>query len=53
MDPHDPASPAFEQIFEETAEALEVSVDTVKRDWRMARAWLIAELAGKQEPARS
>src|SRR5262249_15709093 len=29
---------------EETAETLGVSVDTVKRDWRMARAWLIAEL---------
>jgi RNA polymerase sigma-70 factor, ECF subfamily len=29
---------------EETAEVLGVSVDTVKRDWRMARAWLLAEL---------
>ncbi len=35
---------------EETAEVLEVSVDTVKRDFRMARAWLLAELAGKQDP---
>ncbi len=34
---------------EETAEALEVSVDTVKRDFRMARAWLLAELTGKQD----
>jgi RNA polymerase sigma-70 factor (ECF subfamily) len=34
---------------EETAEALGVSVDTVKRDWRMARAWLIAELTSKQD----
>jgi RNA polymerase sigma-70 factor, ECF subfamily len=34
---------------EETAEALGVSVDTVKRDWRMAKAWLIVELTGKQE----
>jgi RNA polymerase sigma-70 factor, ECF subfamily len=33
---------------EDTAEVLEVSVDTVKRDWRMARAWLLAELSGKQ-----
>jgi len=32
---------------EETAEVLGVSVDTVKRDWRMARAWLLAELTGK------
>jgi len=34
---------------EETAEVLGVSVDTVKRDWRLARAWLLAELAGKKE----
>jgi RNA polymerase sigma factor (sigma-70 family) len=32
---------------EETAEVLSVSVDTVKRDWRMARAWLIAEFTRK------
>jgi RNA polymerase sigma factor (TIGR02999 family) len=31
---------------EETAEILEVSVETVKRDWKMARAWLYAQLAG-------
>jgi RNA polymerase sigma factor (TIGR02999 family) len=30
---------------EETAEALGVSVETVKRDWRLARPWLYAELA--------
>jgi RNA polymerase sigma factor (TIGR02999 family) len=29
---------------EETAEVLKVSVDTVMRDWRLARAWLLAEL---------
>lgn len=28
----------------ETAEILEVSEDTVKRDWRLARAWLNREL---------
>ena len=33
---------------EETAEVLGVSVGTAKRDWRMARAWLLAELTGKQ-----
>jgi RNA polymerase sigma-70 factor, ECF subfamily len=38
---------------EETAEVLEVSVDTVKRDFRMARAWLLAELTEKQDSARS
>ena len=30
---------------EETAEALHVSVDTVKRDWRFAKLWLLSELA--------
>ena len=38
---------------EETAEVLRVSVDTAKRDWRMARAWLIAELSRKQDPPGS
>lgn len=31
---------------EETAEALDVSPGTVKRDWRLARAWLNRELSG-------
>jgi RNA polymerase sigma-70 factor (ECF subfamily) len=35
---------------EETAEVLDVSVDTAKRDWRMARAWLLAELTRKYPP---
>ena len=30
---------------EETAEALHLSVGTIKRDWRLARAWLARELA--------
>ncbi len=30
---------------EEAAEALEVSVGTVRRDWRLARAWLFRELS--------
>jgi RNA polymerase sigma factor (TIGR02999 family) len=38
---------------EEAAEVLGVSVDTAKRDWRMARAWLIAELTRKQDSAGS
>jgi RNA polymerase sigma-70 factor (ECF subfamily) len=29
---------------EETAAVLNVSIDTTKRDWRMARAWLISQL---------
>lgn len=31
---------------EETAEALHVSTDTVKRDWRLAKLWLLRELEG-------
>jgi RNA polymerase sigma factor (sigma-70 family) len=34
---------------EETAEALNVSVATVRRDWRLARAWLARELKKKGE----
>jgi len=30
---------------EETAEVLKVSPDTVMRDWRLARAWLLVELS--------
>jgi RNA polymerase sigma-70 factor (ECF subfamily) len=30
--------------FEETAAVLRVSVDTVKRDWKLARAWPLREL---------
>ena len=32
---------------EETAEALRVSTDTVKRDWRLAKLWLLRELEGR------
>jgi RNA polymerase sigma-70 factor, ECF subfamily len=38
---------------EETAEVLGVSIDTAKRDWRMARAWLVGELTRKRDPAGS
>jgi RNA polymerase sigma factor (TIGR02999 family) len=31
---------------QETAEALQVSVDTVMRDWKLAKAWLLRELSG-------
>jgi RNA polymerase sigma factor (TIGR02999 family) len=37
----------------ETAEALQISVSTLKRDWQFARAWLFNELAspaGKPRP---
>src|SRR5262245_29844181 len=32
---------------EETADALAVSTETVKRDWRLAKLWLLDELAGR------
>jgi RNA polymerase sigma factor (TIGR02999 family) len=32
--------------FEETADVLHVSPDTVKRDWRLAKLWLLRELQG-------
>ena len=31
---------------EETADTLHVSTDTVKRDWRLAKMWLLRELEG-------
>jgi RNA polymerase sigma-70 factor, ECF subfamily len=35
---------------EETAEALNVSVATVRRDWSLARAWLFRELKTNGAP---
>ena len=32
---------------EEAAEILGISPETAKRDWKMAKAWLLAELTGK------
>jgi RNA polymerase sigma factor (sigma-70 family) len=32
---------------EETAEVLKVSPDTVLRDWRLAKLWLLRELSGE------
>ena len=34
---------------QETAEALGVSPETVMRDWKMARAWLLRELRSPEE----
>jgi RNA polymerase sigma factor (TIGR02999 family) len=34
---------------EETAEVLHVSTDTVKRDWRLAKLWLLRELEGERQ----
>jgi RNA polymerase sigma factor (TIGR02999 family) len=33
---------------EETAEVLHVSPDTIKRDWRLAKLWLLRELEGER-----
>ena len=32
---------------EETAEVLKVSPETVKRDWRLARVWLLRDMRGE------
>jgi RNA polymerase sigma factor (TIGR02999 family) len=37
---------------EETAEVLEISPETVLRDWRMAKTWLFRELTRSGNPAR-
>jgi RNA polymerase sigma factor (TIGR02999 family) len=34
---------------EETAQVLHVSVETVKRDWRLAKLWLLRELNGGKD----
>jgi len=34
---------------EETAEVLGISPRSVKRDWRVARAWLFGELSARSE----
>jgi RNA polymerase sigma factor (TIGR02999 family) len=34
---------------QETAEVLKVSEETVKRDWRLAKMWLLQEMSGRQE----
>jgi RNA polymerase sigma factor (TIGR02999 family) len=36
---------------EETAEVLDISPATVKREWRMARAWLYRALTGESQPS--
>jgi RNA polymerase sigma-70 factor, ECF subfamily len=33
---------------EETAEVLKVSPETVRRDWRLAKVWLLRELSGRR-----
>jgi RNA polymerase sigma-70 factor (ECF subfamily) len=36
---------------DETAEALQISADTVKRDWRFAKLWLVRELTRERPHA--
>jgi RNA polymerase sigma-70 factor, ECF subfamily len=36
---------------EEAADVLHVSTDTVKRDWRLARLWLLREIDGQKRDA--
>jgi len=36
---------------EETAEVLQVSTRTVKREWSLAQAWLFRELSGEKKEA--
>ena len=38
---------------EETAAALNVSTDTIKRDWRIAKLWLLKHLDGGQKSGES
>jgi RNA polymerase sigma factor (TIGR02999 family) len=38
---------------EEAAETLGVSLRTIKRDWRAARAWLQVQMAGRQRDVGS
>jgi DNA-directed RNA polymerase specialized sigma24 family protein len=33
---------------EETADVLGVSKETVKRDWRLAKLWLLREMSGEK-----
>lgn len=37
---------------EETAEALKVSTETVKRDWELAKVWLLREMRGERGHGR-
>ena len=38
---------------EEAAEVLKVSPETVARDWRLAKAWLLREMSGKANEGRT
>ena len=38
---------------EETAEVLKISPNTVLRDWRLAKSWLLREMSGTEGPSES
>jgi len=38
---------------EEAAAVLQVSPETVKRDWKLAKVWLLREMSGKHHAART
>jgi RNA polymerase sigma factor (sigma-70 family) len=38
---------------EETAAVLKVSVETVTRDWRLARGWLLLQIRGADRSGKS
>jgi DNA-directed RNA polymerase specialized sigma24 family protein len=37
---------------EETAQVLNVSPDTVLRDWKLAKVWLVREIKNRARPDR-
>jgi RNA polymerase sigma-70 factor, ECF subfamily len=47
----DDALTALAQVDEETAAVLQVSADTVARDWRLAKAWLLREMGKRVDGA--
>jgi RNA polymerase sigma factor (TIGR02999 family) len=38
---------------EEAAEVLKVSPETVKRDWKLAKVWLLREMSGRHDAVRT
>ena len=44
--------PESAMVSAETAEVLRVSPGTVKRDWKLARVWLLEEITGERGDGR-
>ena len=54
---HPPSDPSRVPLFggmtdEETAEALDIGLRTVKRGWARAKGWLYRQIAGDDVPER-